>query len=138
MVPCSCRFLRVGAAIPQSISLNFKDDPHTYIYNATCISAIRAAILAAYNQPRPGLVRPASASSGPASSQTDWGSDYWDAAAKSLKFLQAQWAGALPVNYNISWREAGFVGACSGAADGGSFATGGALPTRTSYLVMTS
>ena len=96
-----------------------------YIYNATCMTDIRDTIIVNLNQPRAGLLRNASAATAP-STAADWGNDYWDAAAKSLLFYEAQWAGSLPVGYRIAWRQPGFVGACGGRADGGSFSGGGA------------
>ena len=62
------------------------------------------------------------------STLSGWGLDYWDAAAKSLRFLRAQWAGKLPTDYDIAWRKPGFVAACNGMGDGGAFAGGGAPP----------
>jgi hypothetical protein len=127
---CSCRFLSPPPVTPPAaVKVNFADYPHNYVYNATCIAAIRAALVEAYSQPMTGVTRPASASTGPPSTQLDWRYNLWDAASKALLFLKAQWAGALPASYVLSvpWRDSGFVDACVGRADGGSFATGGAI-----------
>jgi hypothetical protein len=124
---CSCRFLKPPPAVaPEPQRLNFERAPHHYVYNATCIASIRSTIVAAFNQPRTGLVRPRFNSTALPSTKLHWRRDYWDAAAKSMSFLKAQWAGRLPVAYGVSWRQPGFAGACGGRADGGSFAGGGA------------
>lgn len=111
---------------PEPQRRNFEQAPHYYVYNATCIASIRSAIVAAFNQPRTGLERPSPDSTALPSNKLHWKRDYWDAAVKSMLFLKAQWAGRLPVAYGVPWRQPGFVGACGGRADGGSFAGGGA------------
>lgn len=85
---------------------------------------IRQSILSGFQEPAPGNVRPAQAEA-PAAAGA-WPHNYWTTATHALRFLKAQWAGALPEGYDVAWREPGFVGACGGSADGGSFATGGA------------
>jgi hypothetical protein len=121
--------MKAGAALPEPVKVDFAKAPHYYVYNATCISAIRSELIAAFNKPASGLVRPVADETALKSTPAQWGIDYWDAAMKSLKFLRMQWAGKLPppAQYDIAWRKPGFIDACNGRAEGGSFAGGGAL-----------
>lgn len=131
---CSCRFVSPNQTPPEVRTV----DPETegtdfYVFDAICMQAIREDILAAIDQPKPDLTRPVNNhTEGGAAGSAAWDLPYDDAMQLSLTFLRAQWAGALPVDYNDNgpgneWRVAGFVDKAAGCpADlGGSFATGG-------------
>ena len=108
-----------------------------YVFDATCMQSIREDILAAIEQPKPDLTRPVNNNTeGGAAGPASWELPYDEAMELSLTFLRAQWAGALPVDYNDNgpgneWRVAGFVEKDAGCPEdlGGSFATGGVLPS---------
>ena len=135
MPACSCRFVSPGQVPPEVRQPNPQTEgTDFYVFNATCIQDIREQILSIIEEPKPDLQRPDNTNTeGGAAGADAWGGMAYDTAMEaSLTFLRAQWAGALPVDYNDvapgnEWRNAGFVekdAACP-ADLGGSFATGG-------------
>ena len=123
---CSCRFLKPGSALPAVQDAPFSKDPYFYIYNATCMLEERNVLIAAFEKPKTGLVRPTATIGPPATSFPNGTPDFLESLAHTFTFFKLMWAGMSP---EVFWRKIGFAELDSGCKETSydtSFATGGA------------